>query len=141
MSDPTHKYEGEMLAERAAGVPSAFRIVMFNGRVLRAGWGLLVFAALFAPALWIAVQFDLGWLGPKPDVEGIHQFGLWAVRILLVSLAVSPLRRIAQWNKLIAVRRMLGVAVLFYGLGHFALYNLQQGFDLPHVAREILLRF
>ena len=102
---------------------------------------LAVLVALFAPAVWIAVQYDLGWLAPKPDKEAIHQSGLWAVRILLVSLAVSPLRRVAQWNKLIAVRRMLGVAVLFYVMGHFALYIVQQGFDLPHVASEILLRF
>ena len=102
---------------------------------------LFVLLALFAPVVWIAVQYDMGWLAPKPDREAIHQSGLWAIRILLASLAVSPLRRIAQWNRLIAVRRMLGVAVLFYGLGHFALYIVQQGFDLPHVASEILLRF
>ncbi len=100
-----------------------------------------VLVALFAPAVWIAVQYDLGRLAPKPDKEAIHQSGLWAIRILLASLAVSPLRRIAQWNKLIAVRRMLGVAVLFYVMGHFALYIVQQGFDLPHVASEIVLRF
>ena len=102
---------------------------------------LAVLVALFAPAVWIAVQYDLGWLAPKPDKEAIHQSGLWAIRILLVSLAVSPLRRVAQWSKLIAVRRMLGVAVLFYVMGHFALYIVQQGFDLPHVASEIVLRF
>jgi sulfoxide reductase heme-binding subunit YedZ len=102
---------------------------------------LAVFAALFAPAVWIAVQYDLGWLKSDTVKAVIHESGLWAVRILLVSLAVSPLRRIAGWNKLIAVRRMLGVAVLFYVLGHFALYIVQQGGDLVHVASEIALRF
>ena len=101
---------------------------------------LAVLVALFAPAVWIAVQYDLGWLAPKPDREAIHQSGLWAIRILLASLAVSPLRRVAHWNRLIAVRRMLGVAVLFYVLGHLTLYVVQQGFDLPHVASEIVLR-
>ena len=102
---------------------------------------LVVFAALFAPAVWIAVQYDLGWLKADTVAAVIHESGLWAVRILLVSLAVSPLRRIGQWNKLIAVRRMLGVAVLFYILGHFALYIVQQRGDLFHVASEIVLRF
>ena len=102
---------------------------------------LAVLVALFAPAVWIAVQYDLGWLAPKPDKEAIHQSGLWAIRILLASLAVTPLRRVAHWNRLIAVRRMLGVAVLFYVLGHLTLYVVQQGFDLPRVASEILLRF
>ena len=102
---------------------------------------LAVFAALFAPAVWIAVQYDLGWLASDAVKSVIHESGLWAVRILLVSLAVSPLRRIAGWNRLIAVRRMLGVAVLFYILGHFALYIVQQRGDLVHVASEIALRF
>lgn len=102
---------------------------------------LVVFAALFAPAVWIAAQYDLGWLDADTVKSLIHELGLWAVRILLVSLAVSPLRRIAQWNKLIAVRRMLGVAALFYVLAHFALYIVQQRGDLPHVASEIALRF
>lgn len=102
---------------------------------------LAVFVALFAPAAWIAVQYDLGWLKSDTVTSVIHASGLWAVRILLVSLAVSPLRRIGGWNKLIAVRRMLGVAVLFYVLGHFALYIVQQRGDLVHVASEIVLRF
>lgn len=102
---------------------------------------LAVFAALFAPAAWIAVQYDLGWLRSDAVKSVIHESGLWAVRILLVSLAVSPLRRVGGWNKLIAVRRMLGVAVLFYALAHLALYVVQQGGDLVHVASEIALRF
>ena len=102
---------------------------------------LAVFAALFAPAVWIAAQYDLGWLKSDTVKSVIHESGLWAVRILLVSLAISPLRRIGRWNKLVAVRRMLGVAVLFYVLGHFTLYIVQQRGDLVHVASEIALRF
>ena len=101
---------------------------------------LAVFAGLFAPAVWIAVQYDMGWLKSDTVKSLIHASGLWAIRILLVSLAITPLRRLGQWNKLIAVRRMLGVAVLFYVLGHFALYIVQQRFDLLHVASEIVLR-
>ena len=101
---------------------------------------LVVFASLFAPAVWIAIQYDQGWLKSDSVKSLIHETGLWAIRILLVSLAVSPLRRIGQWNKLIAVRRMLGVAVLFYALAHLTLYVVQQRFDLVHVAGEIVLR-
>ena len=102
---------------------------------------LVVFVALFVPGAWIALGLDLGWLAPKPVTEAIHQTGLWAVRILLVSLAVSPVRRIAQLNKLIVVRRMIGVAVLAYAATHFVLYIVDQKFDLGRVASEILLRF
>ncbi len=102
---------------------------------------LVVFVALFLPALWVAVQYDLGWLKTDNVKSLVHEMGLWAIRILLVSLAITPLRRIGQWNKLISVRRMLGVAVLVYGLSHFALYIALEHFDLGLVASEILLRF
>ena len=102
---------------------------------------LATFVALFVPATFIALSLGLGWFGPKPVTEAIHQTGFWAVRILLISLAISPLRRIAQWNKLIAIRRMLGVAALAYVLAHFGLYVVDQKFDLVHVASEIALRF
>ena len=102
---------------------------------------LIVFIALFLPGTWIAVELSLGWLAPKPVTEAIHDTGLWAVRILLVSLAVSPLRRIGQWHKLIVVRRMLGVAVLAYAAAHFTLYVVDEKFDIERIASEIVLRF
>jgi sulfoxide reductase heme-binding subunit YedZ len=102
---------------------------------------LCTFVVLFGPGLWVALGWKLGWLAPKPVTEAIHETGLWAFRILIASLTVSPLRRIAQWPKLIAVRRMLGVAVLAYAAVHFTLYVVDQKFDLVHVASEIVLRF
>ena len=102
---------------------------------------LVCFGATVLPGLWIALALVEGWLEPKPITEAIHQSGTWAVRFLLISLAVTPLRRIGQWGKLIAVRRMLGLAVLAYGTIHLALYVVDQHFDLGHVASEIVLRF
>jgi len=102
---------------------------------------LCTFAAVLLPGLSVALGWELGWLAPKPVTEAIHETGLWAVRILVASLAVSPLRRIAQWPKLIAVRRMLGLAVLAYAAVHLTLYLVDQKFDLAHVASEIALRF
>ena len=110
-----------------------------SGRL--SGLKLVTFVGLFVPAAWIALSLELGWFAPKPVTEAIHQTGYWAVRFLLLSLAVSPLRRIGQWNKLIAIRRMVGVAALAYVLAHFTLYIVDQNFDLVHVASEIALRF
>ncbi|UDL94634.1 sulfoxide reductase heme-binding subunit YedZ [Lichenihabitans sp. PAMC28606] len=111
-------------------------------RTGRLSWlKLVTFVLLFVPGLWIALQLDLGWLQPKPVTEAIHQSGTWAVRFLLISLAITPLRRLAQWNKLIAIRRMLGLAVLAYAALHFTLYIVDQNYDLVHVATEIVLRF
>jgi methionine sulfoxide reductase heme-binding subunit len=101
---------------------------------------MTVFVALLVPGLWIALQWQQGWLMPKPVTEAIHQTGDWAVRFLLLSLLVTPLRRAANWGKLILVRRMLGLAALAYVVIHFLLYTLDQHFDLVHVASEIALR-
>jgi sulfoxide reductase heme-binding subunit YedZ len=62
------------------------------------------------------------------------------VRLLVATLAVTPLRRIANYPKLILVRRMLGLAVLGYALLHLSLYGLDQAFDLKRIAAEIVLR-
>lgn len=102
------------------------------------------------PALWLAWQAASGALGtagspgplgPRPVTEAIHETGDWAIRFLWISLAVTPLRRIANWPKLIIVRRMLGVTALCYALAHFSLYIVDLKFDLVRVATEIALRF
>ena len=62
---------------------------------------LVVFLALFLPGSWTLINLAHGSLGPRPLTEAIHQTGLWAVRLLLISLAISPLRRILHWPRLI----------------------------------------
>lgn len=98
------------------------------------------FAGVLMPALWIVIEARFGWLGERPITEAIHQSGLWAVRLLAMTLAVTPARLALRWPKLISIRRILGVSVLAYALLHVALYIVNQHFDLPHVASEILLR-
>lgn len=100
----------------------------------------IVFIATFVPLLMLAWRWSANELGSKPVTEAIHNSGDWAIRFLLISLAVSPLRRIANWPRLILVRRMLGLAALGYLLLHFALYIVDQHFDLAKVASEIVLR-
>ncbi|ODN71504.1 Sulfoxide reductase heme-binding subunit YedZ [Methylobrevis pamukkalensis] len=62
------------------------------------------------------------------------------MRFLLATLAVTPLARFSRFPKIIAVRRMLGLATLFYALAHLGLYVADQGFDLVRVASEIVRR-
>jgi methionine sulfoxide reductase heme-binding subunit len=99
-----------------------------------------VFACLFVPGLWLAVEAMTVGLGPRPLTVAIHDTGDWAVRFLLLSLAVTPLRRIARFTKLILVRRMLGLAALSYALLHFTLYCFDQKWNVPLIASEIVLR-
>jgi len=109
-----------------------------------------VLAGACLPALWLAwaaasgalaSAAPVGLLGARPITEAIHQAGDWAIRFLWLSLAVTPLRRIANWPKLILVRRMLGVTALLYALMHLTLYAVDLKLDLLRVVSEIALRF
>ncbi len=102
---------------------------------------LAVFLALFAPGLWTFLSYAQGSLGPRPLTEAIHQTGLWAIRFLMISLAVTPLRRVLQWPRLIVLRRMIGVAAFGYAALHLAIYTLDQAFDWRMIVSEIALRF
>ena len=86
------------------------------------------------------LSLSLGWLEPRPFNEAIHQFGLWTIRLIFLALAVTPLRQILQWPRLILVRRMIGVAAFAYAITHLTLYTADQMFDLAKVASEIVHR-
>jgi methionine sulfoxide reductase heme-binding subunit len=101
---------------------------------------LAVFIALFLPWLYVMVAFSQGWLGARPVTEAIHQIGLWTIRLIFLALAVTPLRDILQWPRLILVRRLLGVAAFAYALFHLTLYTADEAFDLAKVASEIVRR-
>jgi methionine sulfoxide reductase heme-binding subunit len=101
---------------------------------------LAVFVALFGPALWVAFAYGFGLLGARPLNEAIREIGLWTIRLIFLALAVTPLRQMLQWPRLIIVRRMIGVAAFAYVLIHFSLYTAQQAFDLATVASEIVKR-
>ena len=102
---------------------------------------LAVLLGVLAPGLWIGWKLYAGMLGPKPINAALHEIGLWSVRLLLLTLAITPLRLITGQNRLILVRRMLGVASFAYGIIHLALYIVDQNFNLLRVASEIVLRF
>lgn len=102
---------------------------------------IIAFVGVCLPALWLAYRTGAGELGARPVTELIHRTGDWAVRILLVTLAITPARRLFHLPKLIQARRTLGVAAAFYIFAHFTLYVIDQKFDLRTVASEIVLRF
>jgi sulfoxide reductase heme-binding subunit YedZ len=104
-------------------------------------FNLAVFLSLFAPCAWTLLSYELGALGPRPLIEAIHQTGLWAIRFLMISLAITPLRRALHWPRLIPVRRMVGVAAFSYATLHLTLYIADQAFDWRLVASEIVFRF
>jgi len=101
----------------------------------------IVFALLFAPGLWLAWRLAAGQLGPRPINEVIHQTGLWTIRLLLITLAVTPLRQLLRWPQLVTVRRMVGVAAFAYAAAHLTAFAADKAFDLGMVATEIVTRF
>ena len=102
---------------------------------------LIVFIGLFIPGIITAIELANGTLGARPFIESNHQTGFWAIRFLFLSLCVTPFRRVFHWQRLILVRRMLGVTAFAYIIAHVTLYAASEHFDLTKVASEIVLRF
>jgi len=103
---------------------------------------ICVLLLLFVP-LGIAAydfNFNLEAVGARPINNVIHRAGFWALVFLLLTLAITPLRRIARFNQLVDVRRMMGVGAFVYAACHISLYVADQMFDLWKVASEIVLR-
>jgi len=104
---------------------------------------LLRFATLALLMLPVAIAvyaYATQGFGARPLNDTIHRTGYWALVFLLLSLAVTPLRRIARFGNLIDVRRMIGVGAFFYIAAHLTLYIADQRYDLGKVASEIVLR-
>lgn len=92
------------------------------------------------PAIWLAGRVWTIDLGPRPVTEAIHFTGLWTVRLLWITLAVTPAARVFRAPRLLLARRILGVAAFTYALFHLSLYVLDQKFDLATVVSEIAMR-
>lgn len=98
-------------------------------------------ALVCVPGLLTAFWWTQDELGARPETEAIHQTGLWAIRFLMIALAVTPLRAALDWGRLLTLRRMIGVTALAYAAIHFLLYNVQQNGRVLFVAAEIVHRF
>jgi sulfoxide reductase heme-binding subunit YedZ len=101
----------------------------------------VVLATTPIPGLVYAWWWLDGDLSARALNDLIHGMGSWTVRWLMLALAITPFARIVEWPRLLTVRRMVGVTALVYALVHFALYIVDQKFNLLTVASEIVLRF
>ena len=95
---------------------------------------------LLAPAANLVFRTLTGDLGADPPQELINRAGTWGIRILVLALAVTPLRRLYDWPSLADLRRMIGVAAFAYLATHFGFYVWDQQFDVAKVASEIVQR-
>ncbi|MBL8667891.1 MAG: protein-methionine-sulfoxide reductase heme-binding subunit MsrQ [Rhodospirillales bacterium] len=101
----------------------------------------VVFALCLLPLAWLAWAAATGGLGVNP-IEAVNRFlGDWALRFLLISLAVSPLREITGYAVLIRFRRMLGLFAFTYVALHLSSWiGLDQFFSWPHIWKDIVKR-
>lgn len=88
---------------------------------IRFVWKPLIFLICLLPAvLVVGDAFGItGGLGANPIEAILDRFGNWALRFIMIALAVTPLRRMTGWNWLSRFRRMLGLFTFFYAFMHF----------------------
>lgn len=94
----------------------------------------VVFLAGLGPALYLTWAALTSNLGANPLSDYRNETGVWTLRFLCITLAVTPLRRLSGWNAAIAFRRMLGLFAFFYASLHFVSYVIFDrfaGLDLP----------
>jgi sulfoxide reductase heme-binding subunit YedZ len=100
-----------------------------------------VFLVCLVPAaalVWGAFQDALG---ANPIEYITRSTGTWTLRFLAITLAITPVRKLAGWPKLIRFRRMFGLFAFFYGVLHLTTYVwLDQFFDFPGMVKDIMKR-
>ena len=100
-----------------------------------------VFLALLVPAVLLLRDALVGNLSANPIEDITHRTGRTGLTILLLSLAVTPLRRIAGWSELVKLRRMVGLLAFFYLSLHFSTYiGLDQFFSFVDIVDDVLNR-
>ena len=99
---------------------ATFPMTWFRDRV--ATFKPLVFSVCLVPLVWLAWDTMQQTLGPDPVAALEHRTGLWALRLLLITLGITPLRRFTGWHKAIRFRRMLGLFAFFYASVHLLIY-------------------
>ena len=101
----------------------------------------LLFAASLGPLAWLSLGAWEGSLGANPIEAITRATGVWTLRFMLVTLAVTPARWLTGLNEVVRLRRMLGLFAFFYGSLHLLTYLwLDQFFDWAAIAKDVVKR-
>ena len=112
-------------------------------RQIRLIWKPVIFLLCLVPAALVVTDvFEItGRLGANPIEEIQDRFGIWAIRFIMITMAVTPLRHLPGWNWLLRFRRMLGLFTFFYVLMHFLTWLiLDQSLLLSAIAEDLTER-
>lgn len=102
---------------------------------------LPVWALGMGPLAWGVWAFFADELGANPVETMLLVPGRWALVFLLLGLAVSPVRRFTGWNRIIRIRRLLGLFAFFYASLHFLIYlAVDQGLAWSFILEDIAER-
>jgi Predicted membrane protein len=82
----------------------------------------LVFALGALPAAALVARLITANLGVNPVETLLHGTGIWALRFLLITLAITPLRWLTGLNGLVRLRRQIGLWAFFYAIIHFSIF-------------------
>ena len=118
-------------------------------KVSRSQWGKwirrskpIVFVLCLVPITLLVVDILTGNISADPIEDITNVTGQWGIRLLLITLAITPLRSITGINQLILLRRMLGVFCFFYILLHFLTWLvIDNFFDIQRMFEDIVERY
>jgi len=95
----------------------------------------MVFVASLGPFGWLVWAALTGHLSVNPLSDLTNETGVWTLRFICITLAITPLRKVTGWNPAIRFRRMAGLFAFFYGTLHFLTYVIADrfaGLDFPN---------
>ena len=102
---------------------------------------LLVFTNALVPLVLLVWDWSRGNLGANPVEFFLRTTGVLTLVFLLVTLAITPLRKRFGWNNLIKFRRMIGLYAFFYGVLHLIAYSVfDKSFDVAAIVSDVWQR-
>ena len=102
---------------------------------------IAVFLLCLVPTAWLIFAALTDRLSANPIKDITEETGTWALRLLLLTLSVTPFRNLTGWNEVIRYRRILGLYAFFYGFLHFLTYEwLDQFLSIPDIVQDVYRR-
>lgn len=99
-----------------------------SDRAVRFGLKPAVFVASLGPFFYLVWAALTGNLSANPLADLTNETGVWTLRFICLTLAITPLRKLTGWNPLIRFRRMVGLYAFFYGTLHLMTYAIVDRF-------------
>jgi sulfoxide reductase heme-binding subunit YedZ len=100
---------------------------------------VVIFTLSLVPLFYIIYQILTNQLGPEPIKDITHHTGKWTLYFIVITLAMTPLKKITKLNIWINYRRMFGLFIFFYASVHLMTYvGLDYRFDLASIGDDII---